>query len=137
MQPSTELSSLYQQSCDAMSHGDHSFFERHFSQHDGVVAIGTDPAEWWPGYDAITRVFEAQLGETGGISIIADAPLAYSEGSTGWFAGQPVIQLQDGTEIPARLTAVWVKEDDGWKIVQWHFSTGVANKEALGETLTT
>ncbi|MBC8434582.1 MAG: nuclear transport factor 2 family protein [Desulfobacterales bacterium] len=137
MEQSTELKELYLRSCEAQSSGDYSFFERHFSQKDGVLAIGTDPMEWWAGYASITRVFKAQLKETGGFQILADTPQAYSDGSIGWVAGQPTVKLPDGTEMQLRLTAVFQKEHDDWKIVQWHVSTGVANKDLIGETLTT
>lgn len=137
MEQSTELKELYLRCCEAQSSGDYSFFERHFSQKDGVVAIGTDPTEWWDGYATITRVFKAQLKETGGFEILAGAPQAYSDGSVGWVAGQPTVKLQDGTEIPVRLTAVFQREQNDWKIVQWHFSMGVSNEDSIGETLTT
>ena len=110
---------------------------RCFSQKDGVLAIGTDPAEWWAGYAAITKVFKAQLKETGGFQILADTPQAYSAGSIGWVAGQPTLRLPDGTEMPFRLTAVFQKEQDDWKIVQWHVSIGISNEDVIGETLTT
>lgn len=137
MEQSTELKELYLRSCEAQSNGDYSFFERHFSQKDGVLAIGTDPTEWWAGYATITRVFKAQLKETGGFEIIADTPQAYSDGSIGWVAGQPTLKLPDGTEMPVRLTAVFQKEQNDWKIVQWHVSTGISNEDLIGETLTT
>lgn len=137
MEQSTELKALYLRICEAQSSGDYSFFERCFSQKDGVLAIGTDPAEWWAGYATITKVFEAQLKETGGFQILADTPQAYSDGQIGWVAGQPTLRLQDGTEIPFRLTAVFQKEQDDWKIVQWHVSMGISNEDVIGESLTT
>jgi ketosteroid isomerase-like protein len=137
MEQSTELKELYLRICEAQSKGDYSFFERYFSQKDGVLAIGTDPTEWWTGYDTITRVFKAQLKETGGFQILADTPQAYSDGSIGWVAGQPTIKLPDGKEIPVRLTSVLQKEQNGWKIVQWHASIGIPNEDLIGETLTT
>ena len=137
MEQSTELRDLLLQSYEALSSGDHSFFERYFSRKDGVLAIGTDPAEWWQGYATITRVFKTQLEEAGGFPILADTPQAYSEGAIGWGAGQPNLKLPDGTEIPLRLTVVFHKENNGWKIVQWHGSFGISNEDALGETLTT
>jgi len=137
MQPSSELHELYLQSCKAMSNGDHAFFERRFSQRDGVLAIGTDPAEWWSGYARISTVFREQMKQVGGFHILADSPEAYCEGSVGWVAGRPMLELPDGTGVPVRLTAVFLKEPDEWKIVQWHFSTGISNKDLLGETLTT
>jgi hypothetical protein len=137
VEQSAELKALYRQSCEAQSSGDYSFFERHFSQKDGVLAIGTDPTEWWAGYATITKVFKAQLKEAGELQVLADAPQAYCDGSIGWVAGQPTVRLRDGTEIRTRLTAVFQKEQDGWKIVQWHFSAGVSNEDLVGETLTT
>jgi len=137
VEQSAELKDLYRQCCEAQSSGDYAFFERHFSQKDSVLAIGTDPTEWWAGYATITRVFKAQLKEVGELQVLADTPQAFCDGSIGWVAGQPTVRLPDGTEIPTRLTAVFQKEQDGWKIVQWHFSTGVSNEDFVGETLTT
>jgi len=137
MEQSSDLNELYFRSCEAMSSGDHSFFERHFSQKDGVLAIGTDPSEWWTGYDTITRVFKAQLKEAGGFQILANTPQAYRDGSIGWIASRPTLKLPDGKEMPLRLTAVFQKEQNGWKIVQWHFSAGISNEGLIGETLTT
>ena len=137
MEQSAELRELYLRICQAQSSGDYSFFERHFSQEAGVLAIGTDPTEWWAGYATIAKVFKAQLEEAGGFQIVADTPEAYRDGSVGWVAGQPTLQLQDGTEIPFRLTVVFQKEQNDWKIVQWHASTGIANEDLIGETLPT
>lgn len=137
MEESTELKGFYVRCCEAQTNGDYAFFKRHFSQKDGVLAIGTDPAEWWTGYATITSVFEAQLKEIEGIEVLPGDHQAYHDGPTGWIAGQPVVKLPDGTEMTARLTAVLQKDQDGWKIVQWHFSTGISNEDLLGETLTT
>ena len=137
MQESTELKDLYVRLCQAQSKGDYTFFEKYFSQKDGVLAIGTDPSEWWAGYDTITKVFKAQLTEISGIKVLADVPLAYSDGAMGWVAGQPIVKLLDGTEVPMRLTVVFQKEPRGWKIVQWHSSMGIPNEESIGEPLTT
>ena len=51
MQPSVGLADLYREICEAQSRGDHAFFEQCFSQQEGVLAIGTDPSEWWSGHD--------------------------------------------------------------------------------------
>ena len=137
MEPSNELKALYVRSCEAISSGDYSFFERYFSNRDGVTAIGTDPTEWWSGYATITGVFKSQLKELSGLQLLADAPQAYRDGSIGWVAGQPILKFSDGTEMPVRLTAVFQKEENGWKIVQWHFSMGVPNEDSIGEMPTT
>ncbi|WP_018293783.1 nuclear transport factor 2 family protein [Mariprofundus ferrooxydans] len=137
MEQSSELKEFYLRICQAMSNADHAFFESHFSQRDGVLAIGTDPAEWWSGYSTITRVFREQLEEAGGFKLLADSPEAFHDGSIGWLAGRPVLKLSGGTELPMRLTAVLHKEQADWKIVQWHFSAGIANNDLIGQVLTT
>ena len=137
MEQSSELQGFYLRICEAMTKGDHAFFASHFSQQDGVLAIGTDPTEWWVGYDTIARVFREQMEETGGFRIEADTPMAWCNGSIGWLAGRPTLRLPDGTELPVRLTAILQREPNDWKIVQWHFSTGIANEALLGEVLTT
>ena len=133
MEQSSELKELYLRICEALSSGDYSFFEDYFSQEAGVLAIGTDPTEWWSGYATITKVFTAQLKEMGGFQILADTPQAYRDGSIGWIAGHPILKLPYGKEMPVRLTAVFQKEQNGWKIVQWHFSIGIPNEDSIGE----
>ena len=137
MEQSMELQALYGRICEAQSSGDYGFFESHFSRKEGVLAIGTDPSEWWDGYDTIVRVFKAQLKEVADFQIMADTPHAFCDGSMGWVAGRPTLKLPDGTEMPFRLTLVFQKEPNGWKIVQWHSSIGISNENLIGETLTT
>lgn len=137
MEQSPELKDLTLRSYEALSGGDFSFFERYLSQQDGVLAIGTDPNEWWEGYATISKVFKAQMEEMGGISLIAGTPQAYSEGGVGWVADRPKLKLPDGTEIPVRLTSVFRKEGNDWKIVLWHVSLGVRNEDVVGKALTT
>jgi hypothetical protein len=137
MEQSNELIDLTRRSYEALSNGDISFLERHVSQEDGVLAIGTDPNEWWAGYDTIIRVFKAQLQEMGALTINASILQAYSDGNVGWGAGQLELRLEDGTVFPLRLTVVYQKQQGEWKIVQWHGSAGVANADVLGKDLTT
>jgi hypothetical protein len=136
MEQSTELKDFTLRMYKALSGGDFSFFERYHSQQEGVLSIGTDPNEWWEGYPTIAKVFKAQM-ETGVISLIAGAPQAYSEGSVGWVVDRPKFKLPDGTEIPVRMTSVFHKEGNDWKIVLSHISLGVRNEDAFGATLPT
>lgn len=111
--------------------------ERLFSRQSGVLAIGSDPNEWWAGYDTIARVFKAQLQEMGGIQIKAGELNAFVEGTVGWVADRPTVRLPKGQEMTFRGTAVFHKEDEEWKIVHLHHSIGVPNEEAVGKGLTT
>ena len=103
----------------------------------GVLAIGSDSAEWWEGRDRIADIWRTQLEEMAGMKIRPTAPTGFEEGSVGWFADRPVMVLPDGTELGGRITGVVHREDDDWKIVQLHFSVGAANEDVIGTELTT
>jgi ketosteroid isomerase-like protein len=137
MNPSVELKNAMLRFIESFSSGDVSTIEHLFSHQDGVLALGTDPSEWWAGYDTITRVFKAQLQEMGGNVKLKVGELdAFVEGTVGWAASSARWQLPKGQEIPIRLTAVFHQEDKEWKIVQNHASIGVPNTETLGKELT-
>ena len=136
MEPSTELRNLTLRLYQAMASGDYAFMERYFSVNAGVLTIGTDPNEWWADRETAMRVFRAQLEELGGFPIAAGDPQAFVEGSVGWIADQPRVTVPDA-EMRLRLTGVFHREGQDWKIVQWHISMGVPNEQALGQALTT
>ncbi len=71
-----------------------------------------------------------------GLQFVSGDIQAFSEGSIGWFADQPTIKMADGSEAPARITGVFRQEGGVWKLMQFHFSFGVMNEEALNEELT-
>jgi hypothetical protein len=135
MEKSPELEALLMSFYEALTEGDISYIKNITSRRDGVLMIGTDPNEWWADYDTIIRVNEAQIKEMGGIPVEAGDPQAFTEGSVGWVADQALIRLADGPDIPFRLTGVLHKENNEWKMVQWHVSIGVPNEEAFGQDL--
>lgn len=136
MQPSSELRELVLRTYAAMGSGDTTFYERHLSQQDGVLIIGSDPDEWWTGYETITQIYKAQMREVGGVSCLPGDPQAYSMGDVGWVADRPRFQLPDGTELPFRMSIVFVKEDGAWKVAHQHISIGVPNATVVGQELT-
>ena len=71
-----------------------------------------------------------------GLQFLAGNIQAHSEGSVGWFADQPTLKMADGSEAPARITGVFRREEGAWKLVQFHFSVGVQNEEALSTEVT-
>lgn len=138
MESSTELRDLVLRFYQALAAGDRSFLEQIISHQSGVLNIGTDPKEWWSGYDTFLKVAVAQFQEMGSSSRIVGAdPQAYHEGSVGWVADRPSFEFPDGTQLPFRMTGVFHQEDGAWKLVQAHYSIGVANEEAVGRELTT
>lgn len=104
-----------------------------FSQEEGVLVIGTDPDEWWTGYENITKSFGTQPD----ISIVESNPQAFSEGNVGWVADQHKLKFPDGRVVPIRETSVWHKEAGEWKVVQTHWSVGVPNEKIFDYALPT
>ena len=137
MQKSEELKALCLQLYEAMAQNDIDFVLKHFSQQEGVLAIGTDPEEWWSGWSTIKHVFKMQLEAMRGMKIVDSDPLAYSEENVGWAADQASFSLPNGFAIPARFTAVFHREQDAWRVVQWHVSVGVGNEDVVGVELPT
>ena len=135
MEKSDEIKIIVSKMYDAIAKGgDPSFIENAFSKKDEALLIGTDPNEWFSGYSKITEMLNKQLEEMGSSKIIKSNPQAYSKGNMGWVADQAVFKIGE-FEFPMRLTGVLEKEDEGWKIIQWHASIGVPNQEALGKEL--
>ena len=131
MEPSVELESAVLRLYDAMAAGDVSAIERLFSRQSGVLAIGSDPAEWWAGHDAIVRKFEAQLLETGTRRIDPGELSAFVEGTVGWAVDRRTMLLRNGKELTVRETTVFHREEGEWKIVQFHASLAVSNAEVF------
>lgn len=104
---------------------------------DRVVAIGSDPEEWWEGHDQIVGVFRAQGEAMRGGWVEGSDPKAYAVGDVGWVTDRPTLVMPDGTRVPFRVTATALRSDGAWKVVQWHGSVGVPNEEAVGTTLPT
>ena len=137
MEQAPELKELLLRFYAGFSSGDGTLFERLLSDHSGVVAIGTDPAEWWDGA-GLLRVSKAQLAEisAANIALVAGDPQCYREGSVGWTADRPTMRLANGITIQMRLTTVFHQEAGEWKLVQMHSSFGVPNVDAIGTELT-
>ena len=129
METSVELKNAVLGLYESMSKGDVSAIESLFSRQTGVLAIGSDPNEWWSGYDTIVQAFKAQSQEIGTKQIKAGDINAFVEGTVGWASEQRTIK--SGKEMSLRHTFIFHKEDGEWKIVQLHVSIGVPNTEVM------
>ena len=136
MKPSNEIKNVMLHYYESMSRGDAKAIESMLSTQNGTLAIGSDPNEWWEGYNTIDRILKAQLREMSGVQYKAGELETFTEGSVGWAADNPTMQLPDGQEITFRETTIFHREDGDWKMVQHHISLGVPNTETLGKALT-
>jgi ketosteroid isomerase-like protein len=133
MERSDELRDVMLQFYSALSSGDLSFIDRHFSTAEEVRGIGTDPSEWWSGHK-LMNVWKEQVAALGGSMPISAGDLeAYAEGDIGWVADRPTLDVGDGNPVAIRLTAVFRKEDGDWKLVQSHGSIGLPNESTFGD----
>ncbi len=131
MDRSPELRDLILRFYEALSNGDSSFIDSHFSVADAARGVGTDPEEWWEG-PGVAGAWKEQLEVMGGsMPLVAGDPEAYVEGTVGWAADRPTLELPGGT-VAVRLTAVFHQEDGAWKLVQVHGSLGVPNEQPSG-----
>ena len=137
MERSFELEDLLRRFYDAYTNVEIETLNSMISRDPDVLAIGTDPDEWWVGHDSITTIVASQAKETAGTRWEAGDPHGFAVGDIGWVSGRPRWVFADGRVIPFRLTAVCHLEGGAWRIVQSHFSIGVPNEDAVGRALTT
>src|SRR3712207_4489197 len=139
MEQSDELRDLTLRFYEATASGDLSFVERYVSRQEGAVFVGTDPNEWWEGSEAFVEAMRSQAEARGGdgLQIVPGQRQAYRGGSVGWVIDRnSSFRLPDGTQIPFRNTAVFLREDGEWKLIHTHTSIGVRNEELFGEDVT-
>jgi SnoaL-like domain len=137
MERAPELEDLTQRFYQALADGDAAALEALVSARDGVLHIGTDPAEWWDDSARFRRALRAQAQELAGVRVSPGPLRAYREGSVGWAADRPTFRLPGGPALPLRVTVVFHQEDGAWKMVQSHASVGARNEDVLGTPLTT
>ena len=134
--PSEELRSFLLRLYSAWGTQDFEALREMFSTGAHLLAIGTDPNEWWQGPDVLA-VWILQTREAGGFHFEPSRPTAYCMGSVGWVADEPLVTLGNGVAIRLRITAVLVVERGHWRIAHWHASIAQRNEEAIGLSLTT
>ena len=138
MERNSDLASQVRRMYDIFNTGDASVINEIVSSEENSLGIGTDPREWWSGSDAFREAWNTQPAEmhAAGLRFEPGNIQAFTEGSVGWFADQPTLNMPDGGAVPMRLTGVFHEENGGWKIIQFHLSIGALNEAAIGEELT-
>jgi adenylate cyclase len=138
MEQSGELRDLAVRFYEAVNAGDLSSVEQHVSRQEGAVFVGTDPSEWWEGYEALVEAMRAQEEAIGddGPQIVPEQIQAYREGSVGWVVDRDTFQLPNGKEVPFRTTFLFLQEDSEWKLIHAHASVGVRNEDMFEEDVT-
>ena len=123
MQPSTDVRDAMLRFYDGVSASDVASFDEIVSP-DAVVVIGTAPGEWVTERDRMRFGFETE-----GLRIDAGHPQGFEEGSMGWVADEPTFHFGSDAAVATRLTAVFHRHEDTWKLVHMHVSVGVPDEE--------
>jgi hypothetical protein len=99
---------------------------------EGVVVIGTDPAQWTEGREQWLAARQAVVREMEGLRFEAgEEPHGYEEVSMGWVVDRPRAVLPDGNPISTRLTGIVRQEEGEWRLVHIHISVGVLDEEVV------
>ena len=109
---------------DRLSASDVASFDSIVSSDPSTVVIGTAIGEIHRDRAKLRSGFEAE-----GARIVAGDPIGYEEGSMGWVIDEPSFVFGDMAPVKTRLTAVFHREDDAWKMVHMHVSVGVPDEE--------
>lgn len=86
MDSSTDLRNAVLRLYESMATADMEMVEHSFSRKSGVLAIGTDPSEWWAGHAAIAQAFRAQFGRSGTRRVNPGELSTFVEGTVGGHA---------------------------------------------------
>ena len=127
MQVDQELKEFVVNMYEAVSNGDSVFLENFLADQGNVLMIRTDSNEWWSKANTIIEQLKTQAQS--GVKLVPGNLVSFSEGSVGWMADDGKFVRPNGDEAPYRMTAIFHRENDEWKLIQAHVSKGVPNSE--------
>lgn len=106
--------------------GDVTTFDEVVTGNEAVLAIGSTAREWFAGQKAVRGAYglEGVLIDPGDVD-------GWENGATGWAIARPTFSVPGGPSFRLRFTAVFVQEDDAWKLVHLHGSYPVPDETAM------
>lgn len=97
-----------------------------FEPSDATTVVGTDATEYWRGYESFTGPFRVMTDAFEAPRYAwALAPRVEIAGETAWADGVlDTTLVTESGEVRAELRSTWVlrRRQEGWKVVQAHFS---------------
>ena len=126
MQESPDVRSAWLEFCDRLTAGDVASFDRLVSSDPATVVIGTAPGEIVRERERLRFGFEAE-----GVGLRSRNPSAYEEGTLGWLTDEADFVFPDGSAMDCRMTVLFCREDERWKLLHMHASVGVPDEEVL------
>lgn len=105
----------------ALSEGDVTWFEQHLLLDDDAVHIGVGEAHWRTSNELVVGLQDQFASER--MRWRESDPVYLHHGDVVCVADRPIITFDDGSELPCRVTLVFVQEM-GWKLAHTHLSLG-------------
>jgi ketosteroid isomerase-like protein len=126
VEPSPEVRQALLRYYDRVSAKDAAAFDELVSDDPATMVIGTAPGEIVRERHRLRYGFEAE-----GVTLRAGDPVAHADGALGWAFDEPTFAFPGGAEagIRIRLTTIWQRRDERWRLVHGHFSVGVPDGE--------
>ena len=122
MPASVELVNLYRKLLEDVSSGNRAGIIALFADDPGVILVGTAPDELMQGREEIIAVVSDATAR--GFRLVPGLPLGYESGDTGWVVDRSHFSL-NGLEVADRMTAVFTRTQDRWRLVHLHHSVGI------------
>ncbi len=134
MERCEEVEELTRALYEAVSRADLAWFVERLARTTPLAVVGTAPDEWWDDRATLLHALRAQMEAAGADSVLLTpgALRADREGDVAWVADRPVLRV-GAVSVECRHTAVFVREELEWRLVQHHFSVGVPNEEVFGD----
>jgi len=96
------------------------------------LVIGSDPDEWWQGHAAICAAWAKAKAEHGGTALSPERLAISRHGDVAWVTDEPSYAVEGGrSQGSLRLTMVFVREPERWRLAHLHASVAVPNSALL------
>ena len=126
MPVSVELVNLYLEFIEDVSSGNQPGINALLADDPGVILLGTAPDELIQGREAIISVISDATER--GFQLVPGSPLGYESGDTGWVVDRSHFSF-NGLEVADRMTAVFTRTQNGWRLVHLHHSVGIPDDQ--------
>ena len=126
MTASIELVNIYRKFLEDVSSGNSAGVNALLADDPGVILVGTAPDELIQGRQEIISVIAEATKR--GFRVLPGSPLGYESGDTGWVVDRSHFFFS-GLDVAERMTAVFTRTQNGWRLVHLHHSVGIPDNE--------
>lgn len=107
-----------------------------FSSDASLRVFGFDAEERWRSPEEFLAVYQRQMDEIPDFRVDVREAEAFEDGAFGWMTVHSTMVTPESA-TPMRHSAVFRLEAGSWRVVQWHNSIPVSNRQIFGVSLTT